>query len=374
MSSDSKNPAASESGGGEQVVATFSIPRVGFLDADARECAPLPAFARDTDALAKMYRAMVFTRTFDAKAVALQRTGRLGTYASSLGQEAVSVGIGAAMRSEDILVPAFREHGTQLMRGVTPVELLLYWGGYERGIDWSAAREDFPVSIPVGSHAPHAAGIALAVKLRRQARAVVCVIGDGATSKGDFYEALNVAGVWTLPLVFVVNNNQWAISVPRAAQTAAETFAQKAVAGGIEGVQVDGNDVIAVRHAVERALDRAREGGGATLVEADTYRLADHTTADDSTRYRDEDEVSERWKLEPVARLRNYLVANGGWSKGDEQKLIGECSTRIDAAADEYLTAEPDPPAAMFDWLHAELPADLEDQRRMVEEDAYDAD
>ncbi len=207
-------------------IETFTVEHVGFLDADGNAAAELPPGAGQADALRALYRAMVLTRTFDAKAIALQRTGRLGTFASSLGQEAVAVGVAAAMRAEDVLLPSFREQGAQLWRGVRPVELLLYWGGDERGSDFRDAREDFPICVPVGTHAPHAAGVALAFRLRGEARVAVCVLGDGATSKGDVYEAMNFAGVESLPVVFVVNNNQWAISVPRARQTAAATLAQ----------------------------------------------------------------------------------------------------------------------------------------------------
>lgn len=249
------------------------------LDPDGLPATALPEIAASRDRLVDLYRAMVLTRHFDQRAVTLQRTGRLGTYASSLGQEAVGVGVASAMETRDVLLPSFREHGAQLWRGVTMVELLAYWGGDERGSDFAACREDFPVCIPVASHLPHAAGVALAMKHRGEARAAVCIAGDGATSKGDFYEALNVAGLWALPCVFVIANNQWAISVPRHAQTGAETLAQKAVAAGFAGIQVDGNDVIAVHEATRRALERARSGGGPTLIEAITYRLADHTTA-----------------------------------------------------------------------------------------------
>jgi pyruvate dehydrogenase E1 component alpha subunit len=306
---------------------------------------------------------MVLTRAFDAKAIALQRTGRLGTYGSSLGQEAVAVGVGAAMAPKDVLVPAFREQGAQILRGVTLVELLLYWGGDERGSDFAGPRQDFPVCVPVGAHAPHAAGVALAMQLRGEARAAVCVFGDGATSKGEVYEAMNFAGLRKLPLVFVVDNNGWAISVPRAQQSAAETLAQKAIAAGFDGEQVDGNDVLAVREAVERALAKARSGGGPSLIEAITYRLSDHTTADDASRYRDDAEVSARWKEEPVARLRDYLVAAGHWSKDDEEALLEDCATQVEAAAEQFLTIPPLPPSAMFDHLYAKLPRALAAQR-----------
>jgi pyruvate dehydrogenase E1 component alpha subunit len=340
-----------------------TIPYLRCLDAEGHAVGALPDFARDRAQLVALYRVMVRTRTFDAKAVALQRTGRIGTFASSLGQEAVAAGIGAAMRPEDVLLPSFREQAAQFQRGVRMADLLLYWGGDERGSDSPEAREDFPICVPVGSNAPHAAGVALALKLKGEARAAVCVIGDGATSKGEVYEAMNLAGVWRLPLVFVVNNNQWAISVPRARQTAARTLAEKAVAAGFGGVQVDGNDAIAVRLAVETALAEARGGGGPTLIEAVTYRLGDHTTADDARRYRDDREVSEHWKLEPIARLRRHLVAAAGWTKQEEEALLADAAREAEAAAETFLATVPLPPAAMFDFLYAELPAPLVEQR-----------
>ena len=345
------------------VAARFEIHHSAFIAPDGAVLAGLPPFARDRATLALLYRWMVLTRAFDAKAVALQRTGRLGTYASSLGQEAVSIGLAHAMATDDVLLPSFREHGAQLMRGVTMTELLLYWGGDERGSDFAAARHDFPVAIPIGSHAPHAAGVALALKLRGQARAALAVFGDGATSKGDVYEAMNLAGAWTLPVVFVVSNNQWAISVPRRAQTAAQTLAQKAIAAGFEGLQVDGNDVVAVAAAVSDALHKARTGGGPTLVEALTYRLADHTTVDDASRYRDDAEVARQWKLEPIARLRAHLTALHGWTRDEEQALIAGCAAEVEQASAAYLAQPPQPPEAMFDSLYAVLPPALAAQR-----------
>jgi 2-oxoisovalerate dehydrogenase E1 component alpha subunit len=334
-----------------------------FLDRDGRPVAPLPGFAQDGSALLPLYRAMVLTRTFDEKAVALQRTGRLGTYPSSLGQEAVTVGIGSAMRPDDVLLPSFREQGAQLWRGVGMAELLLYWGGDERGSNFAGPREDFPICIPVASHAPHAAGVALAFKLRGEERVAVCVMGDGGTSKGDFYESLNLAGVWHLPVVFVINNNQWAISVPRTAQTAAETLAQKGIAAGVEGIQVDGNDVIAVRDTVEQSLAKARSGGGSTLIEALTYRLGDHTTSDDASRYRDDTAVAEHWKDEPVGRLRRHLTQLGTWTRDDEEGLFADCRVRVEQAVADYLAMPPEEPATMFDHVYAALPDDLAEQR-----------
>jgi pyruvate dehydrogenase E1 component alpha subunit len=345
------------------VVATFEVHHSQFLDAHGRAVQPLPEFARDPQELAALYRWMVLMRTYDAKAIALQRTGQIGTFASLLGKEAIEAGVGSAMAADDVFLMTYRENGTQLMRGVALKELFLYWGGDERGCDYSGPRRDFPICITIAAHATHAAGVAYAMKLRREPRAAVCALGDGATSKGDFYEGLNAAGVWSLPLVFVVTNNQWAISVPRSAQSAAQTLAQKAAAAGIPGLQVDGNDVIAVRHAMEQALAKARSGGGPSLIEAITYRLSDHTTADDASRYRSPDELAEAWKLEPLLRLRSYLTAQGAWDKSKEDQLLRECNEKVQAAAQAYIDTPHPGPEQMFDHLYAKLPAALEKQR-----------
>lgn len=336
------------------------------LDVEGKAIGVMPDFASEPAELLRLYRALVLTRTFDTKAVALQRTGRLGTYASSLGQEAISVGVAAAMRSDDVLVPSFREHGGQLWRGVTLKELFLYWGGDERGNDFAGPREDFPACVPVGSHVPHAVGVALAFRLRGEQRASVCIIGDGATSKGDFAEALNMAGVWKVPAVFVINNNAWAISVPREKQSAAATLAQKAIAAGIPGEQVDGNDVIAVRAATQQALARARQGCGPTLIEAVSYRLCDHTTADDASRYRDDAEVSRHWPEEPLLRLRNYLNHAGHWDSAKEEALLHECSNAVEQAASEYLATPPQPLSANFEFAYAAMPAELLEQQKLA--------
>ncbi len=217
--------------------------------------------------------------------------------------------------------------------------------------------------MPVASHVPHAAGVALALKLRNEARAVLCIIGDGATSKGDFYEALNIAGAWQLPLVVLVNNNQWAISVRREAQSAAQTLAQKAIAAGVPGEQVDGNDVITVHDTVANAIARARAGEGTSLIEALTYRLSDHTTADDARRYRGDAEVSLHWHGEPVARLRQYLVGQGAWSRDDEEHALADAADEMERATEAYLAMAPQPVSAMFDHLFATLPVSLRSER-----------
>lgn len=347
-------------------VARFEVGRTRLIDADGKTLAPLPRFATDAETLRTMYRLMVRTRAFDQKAVALQRSGRLGTYAACLGQEAVGTAVGFALEDDDIYIPSYREYAAQFGRGVSMARLLLYWAGDERGMDYppgTPAHHDFPLAVPIASHVPQALGVAYALKLKKQPQAVLVSCGDGATSKGDFAEAVSAAGVWKLPLVFLVVNNQWAISQPRARQTGAQTLAQKAFAGGLPGEQVDGNDVIATRCVLERALARARSGDGPSVVEALTYRLGDHTTADDARRYRDEAEVEAAWTRCPIKRLRALMLATGIWSEADEAALNAEAKAEVDQAAAELAQSTPLPPQAIFDHLYAELPRSLIWQR-----------
>ena len=352
-----------------RTVARFRIRYTQFLDEHGRLADDAPPIAHDKKLLVELYRHMLLTRLFDRKAVVLQRTGQLGTYASSLGQEATSVGIGSAMARDDVLLPTYRETGAMLLRGVEMRELLLYWGGDERGSDYSgpnAPREDFPICVPIATHAPHAVGVAYAFKLKREPRVAVCVLGDGATSKGDFYEAMNAAGVFDVPVVFVIVNNQWAISVPRSRQSRAETLAQKAIAAGVDGEQVDGNDLIAVYGATTRALEKARSGGGPHVIEALTYRLGDHTTADDARRYRSEEELALWRTRDPLKRVAAYLIREGAFSERDEAELRAELGAAVDKAVTDYLETPPLPPESMFEHLFERLPRALEPQREAV--------
>lgn len=352
--------------GNETRVASFEVRHTQFIDHLGAPLGPLPEFAKVPDELIKLYRFMVLTRLFDNKAIALQRTGKMGTYAPSHGQEAVSVGMGSAMQPCDVFAPVYREYGTQFMRGVAMHEILLYWGGDERGMNYAQQRQDFPISVPIASQIPHAVGAAFAMKLRKEPRVSVGVLGDGASSKGDFYEALNIAGAWQLPVVIVIVNNQWAISLPRHEQSHAATLAQKGIAAGVPAEQVDGNDIIAMRHVMERALERARNGDGPTLIEALTYRMSDHTTADDASRYRSPDEVEEQRQFDPILRLKNYLTHHFEWSDEKEQALHVECSAEIEAAVKRYLDTPPMPAESMFDYLYETLPAIYREQRDEV--------
>ncbi len=346
-------------------VASFSIDYVQYLSPEGQLVGDkVPAIGKDFEQLKKLYELMVLTRVFDAKAIALQRTGKLGTYASSLGHEAVHVGMGAAMKYEDVFAPMYREYGTQFHRGVKMSEVLLYWGGDERGSNFSGPKHDFPWCVPIATQNLHAAGAALAFKLRGEERAAVTVVGDGGSSKGDFLEAINAAGAFKLPLVLVIVNNQWAISVPRKKQSGGQTLAQKGIAAGLPSIQVDGNDLIAMQSVMDQALQRARSGGGATVVEAITYRLSDHTTADDASRYRPNEEVENARRFEPISRLRKYLMSNNQWSAQQENKLLADCAAKVDAAVEEYLNTPKPAVTDMFDYMFAELPHDLAEQRQ----------
>ena len=351
------------------VVARFEITFLQVLDEQGVLKASLPAFAEDKQTLIDLYRTMVLTRVFDKKAIALQRTGQMGTYAPINSQEAVATAIGHAMRPEDVFVPYYRDYAAQIQRGVKMSDILAYWGGDERGSDFDAtsnASQDFPICVPIASQCQHAAGIAFAFQYRKEPRVAVVCLGDGGTSEGDFYEAMNVAGLWKLPVVFVVNNNQWAISVPLTNQTATETIAQKAIAAGFKGVQVDGNDVISTRQIVGEAIERARRGEGPTLVEAITYRLSDHTTADDATRYQPAKDVADAQGREPIKRLKIFLENQHDWDETQDQALLQAAKHEVDEAVHVYLDRKPQSIESAF----AETPAELLEQREEAMEEA----
>lgn len=345
------------------LAASFEIEYLQYLGPDGTPVAEIPEPFRDPAKLLPLFRQMLYVRTFDAKAIALQRTGKLGTYAASLGHEATHVGIGASMRPEDVFAPSYREYGAQFMRGVQPREVLMYWGGDERGNDFQGPRHDYPWCVPISTQMLMAAGAALSFKLRGQDRLAVACCGDGGSSKTDFYAAVNSAGAYKLPLVLCVINNGWAISVPRGAQTGAQTLAQKGLAGGLYCLQVDGNDLIAVLEAMRRATERARAGEGGTVIEFMTYRLHDHTTADDARRYRGEDEVKDAWTREPFIRLRKYLADKGVWDEAQEKAWIEECGRLVDIEINAYLETPVQPVEAMFDYLYADPPPELLEQR-----------
>lgn len=343
---------------------TFTINFVQFLMPDGKLSPCISSLPKDIDhsRLVNAYRTIRLIRAFDAKAIALQRTGKLGTYPSILGQEAIGTAIGHAMQANDIFTPYYRDIATQYLRGVKLHEILLYWGGNEQGSNFKNCQRDFPNCVPIATQLGHAAGAAVAIKTRAEHQTVVVTCGEGATSKGDFLETLNLAGAWQLPLVIVVNNNQWAISTPRKIQCGAQTIAQKAIGAGIHGVVVDGNDYIALFSEINKSLIKARAGKGPTLIEAVTYRLGDHTTADDASRYRPKTELENAWKNEPLIRLRHILEENYSWSDKDEELLQKEIDLEIKEAVDIYLNFPKQAPEAMFDYLYESLPLTLRDQ------------
>lgn len=350
------------------VVARFEVSFHQLLNENSELTGTLPEFAKQKDTLLALYKTMLQTRLFDKKAIALQRTGQMGTYAPINTQEAVSTAIGHALKPEDVFVPYYRDYAAQFQRGVKMSEILAYWGGDERGSQFECNSKDLPICVPIASQCLHAAGAAFAFKYRGEARVALACIGDGGTSEGDFYEALNVAGAWKLPVVFVVNNNQWAISVPLHQQTSCKTLAQKAIAAGFEGVQVDGNDILATREIIGHAIEKARRGEGPTLIEALTYRLSDHTTADDATRYQPQDEVEQAKPREPITRFRRFLEREYGWDTAQDEALTVTLKENVEKAVQEYLARTPQGIQSIFDYHYAELPEALLEQRAIAEE------
>jgi len=245
--------------------------------------------------LLRLYRTMLLARNFDERLISLQRQGRIGTFPPISGQEAAHLGAAAVLRPGDWFVPAFRETAAEIWRGRSLESVILYYNGFNEGVEIPEDSNDLPISIPVGSQILHAVGLAWAAKYRQTDDVAMAFFGDGATSEGDFHEGLNFASVFQAPAIFVCQNNHWAISLPRSKQTRSQTLAQKALAYNMPGIQVDGNDILAVYTAAREAADRARSGGGPTLIECVTYRMAVHTTADDPKRYRSTEEV-EQWK------------------------------------------------------------------------------
>jgi len=331
----------------EEVRATFAVRYLSILDENGNVDEPLMPPLSDAE-IRRMYEAMVLARTFDDRALALQREGRLGTYPPIRGQEAAQVGSAFALASSDWVFPSFRETGVHLTLGYPIDRLFLYWAGDERGQITPDHLNIFPVCVSVGTHIPHAVGVAMAMKYRQDPAVAVAWFGDGATSKGDFHEGFNMAGVFRLPVVFICQNNQWAISVPLQRQTAATTLAQKAIAYGFEGVQVDGNDVFAVYKATTDALDRARRGDGPTFIECVTYRMADHTTADDAARYRAPEEVDAWLKRDPLIRLERFMDGKGLWSTAYGDEVTERAVAAIDEAIRQMEAAPPPDPTEMF--------------------------
>ncbi|MGR5148470.1 pyruvate dehydrogenase (acetyl-transferring) E1 component subunit alpha [Photobacterium alginatilyticum] len=345
-----------------------ALPMHRFIDHHGNLVDQLPAWA-DQPTLKGFYCDMVLTRIYDNKAIALQRTGKLGTYPSHLGSEAIGIAIGRALKAEDVFIPYYRDMPAMWARGIGMEKNLQYWGGDERGSDFSpddSHCRDLPFCVPIATQCTHAVGVAAALKIQGNHQAALVTCGDGATSKGDFLESLNCAGAWNIPLVFVINNNQWAISVPRSIQCGAEFLSDKAKGAGLEGLTVDGNDIVAMYDAAITSLDKARKGKGATLIEAISYRLSDHTTADDASRYRSEDELQQAWEFEPVIRLKKFLISQNWWSEADDKQWLEHCRELVEKAVEKYRSLTPQPPESAFDFLYESLDSDLHKQRDLI--------
>ncbi|MFZ4575782.1 MAG: pyruvate dehydrogenase (acetyl-transferring) E1 component subunit alpha [Phycisphaerales bacterium] len=352
---------------------TAQIEHLQIMDEEGRVDEKLAKAADGRPILAdeeilELYQFMCKCRALDEIAFKLQRSGRMGTYPQNKGQEAAAIGSGyAAKRGVDYLVPCYRENAALWMHGLPMHYILLHWMGDERGNQIPEGVCMTPLCVPIGTQMLHATGIAWAFKLRQEKRVAITYFGDGATSEGDFHEAMNFASVFQTPTVFFCQNNQWAISTPRECQMACETVAQRAIAYGMPTIQIDGNDLLAVYKASHDAIERARAGGGPSFIEAVTYRLADHTTADDARRYRDQKEVDAWATKDPVIRLRKYLTAKGIWSDAKQAEL--DESSRLNAS-EVVKTAEGIAKPAktdIFDYAYATLTPELEVQRRTMQ-------
>ncbi len=321
-------------------IAKFTVEYLQILDEKGKLDAKLDPGLTETEAV-EMYRWMRLARGLDERMLKLQRQGRLGTFPPNTGQEAISIPIALKMQKNDWFVGAFRELGGRLVRGEPLTSTLYYYNGWEEGnILPEKDMRIIPTSVVIGCQIEHAAGLAYAARYKGEDAAAVCFIGDGGTSEGDFHEGLNFAAAWKAPVVYVVQNNQWAISVPRDAQTSSQTLAQKGIAFDMPVLQVDGNDPLAVTVAIEEALTRARAGEGPSLIEAVTYRLMMHTTADDPTKYRTKTEEDVAWTKEPLIRTRKYLDNKGYWDDAKEEALLAEVKAKVEAAVREFETAK----------------------------------
>lgn len=336
--------------------------QVRVLDAEGHLVGEMPDLSDEK--LVEMYRWMVFARLFDERAVRLQRQGRIGTYAPFSGQEGAQIGSIFAIERSDFVFPSYREMPALWVHGMPFTQSLLYTMGHVRGGYVPEHVNAFPPQIIIAGQTLHAMGSAWASQYLNDGRVNLCYLGDGATSQGDFHEALNFAGVFKLPAVFFIQNNQWAISVPRSRQSASQTLAQKALAYGISGVQVDGNDVLAVYQVTTEAVRRARAGEGPVLIEAVTFRHGPHTTSDDPTRYRDSEEVQTWLSKDPIARLQRFLSNKQLWDEAQETAWIRDAGEKIEQAVVAAEKTAKGTLAESFELVYAQTPPHLRQQQQ----------
>jgi len=349
----------------KKTLATFTVEYQQVMDEEGNVDQLLMPNLTESQ-IKELYHLMKLARTFDEKLFLLQRSGKVGTYAQIKGQEA-QVATGYILQKTDWIAPSFREMGVYIARGADRVKIVQGWKGDVRANeDDPKTARSLPVAVPIATQCLHACGIAWASKLRGEKDVCVTYIGDGGTSEGDFYEALNFAGELKLGVIIYCQNNQWAISTPRTKQTAAQTIAQKAIAAGINCIQIDGNDVIGVYKAMSDAIARGRSGEGPTLIEAITFRMGDHTTSDDASKYRDP-KLVEEWKIkDPLLRLEKYFKKIGTWSDDYGKFVVAECEKEAEAAITAALAIAPPSPKNLFAHVYETLPPDLVEEEAEV--------
>ena len=345
----------------KKVLKEFKVEYLQILDENGNcDTALMPKLS--SDEIKKIYEMLVLVRVFDQKAFNMQRQGRIGTYIQFKGQDASQVGSALALDDNDFIFPSYRESGLLIARKHPIAQVLQYWGGDERGSKSPQNVNNFPISIPVGTQIPHAVGSAWAAKLKGSKQIAVAYFGDGASSKGDFHEGMNFAGDFNIPVIFLCQNNQFAISLPRSKQTNAETIAQKAIAYGIEGIQVDGNDIFAVYKATKDAADKARAGKGATLIECFTYRMGDHSTSDDASRYRTKEEMESWAKKDPIERLEKFMAKKGLLDNNYKEKVLKQAQETIEKSVTEFEKIPAADPKDIFKYVFAEMTPQQEEE------------
>src|SRR3989338_7392356 len=345
----------------QKVAAKFEVEYLHVMDENGKvDKSLMPKLSEKQ--IKELYELMILMRTFDEKAFLLQRQGRLGTYIKFKGQEASQLGSAYALEDKDWMFPMYRSNGALLVRKHPMHKLLQYGGGDMRGLKSDKNINNFPIAIPVGTQTPHAVGCAWASKLKGEKVVSLAYTGEGGTSRGDFHDALNFAGLHKVPCVIVVENNQYAISVPRKMQTASETIAQKAIAYGIKGIQVDGNDIFAVYKATKEAVDNARAGNGPTLIENVTYRQTDHSTSDDAKKYRSDKEVQEWAKKDPILRLEKYMMANKLLDNKYKEEVAAKAKEKVEKEVGIYENLPEPEPENVFENTYKELTPDLKEQ------------
>ena len=345
----------------KKVIEKFEVEYLQILDENGNcDEKLMPKLSKDQ--IKKFYKQMILARTFDDKAFSMQRQGRIGTYIQFKGQEASQIGAVSAIEDKDWLFPMYRSGAALLARKQPMHQLLLNGGGDERGLICPKGVNNFPICIAVGAHSLHAVGAAWASKIKKEKNVSLIFLGDGATSKMDFLTGMNFAGVFQVPIVFVCENNQYAISVPRKNQTHSETIAQKAIAFGFKGIQVDGNDIFAVHKTVKEAVDNARKGKGPTLIECYTYRMCDHSTSDDAARYRPKKEFEEWKKKDPVDRLEKYMRSKKILDNTYKKKVAEEAKEQVEKEVEKYENFKTPNKEDIFMYMFKEMPTQLKEQ------------